>query len=376
MPQATKDYYEILQVDKNATEEQIKKAFRRRARDLHPDVNSSPNADEEFKELNEAYDILSDPNKRAHYDRFGTAPGAGVGASGYVDFEDIFGGFGGMGDIFSTFFGGGVRSSKPQSRNGRDMGIGIDISLEEAASGTKKEIAYDRLVPCVDCSGSGLGEGGKVVSCTKCNGSGTVVTVQRTILGEMQSRSVCDLCSGTGQSVEGACLECNGQGRVPDRQRVSIDIPKGIMDGQQLRIHDMGEAGIQGAPAGDLVVTIRIKNHDHYQRDRSDLHASLTVQMLQAALGAQIQIDGILEGEKVEVSIPSGTQPGDTVQVKGKGMPKPGSSSRGNLILHINVEIPKKIKAKHKKVLEDVAKDTHVDLKFAAAKLDRLEDLY
>lgn len=376
MPQSTKDYYEILQVDRTATEEEIKKAFRRRARDLHPDVNSSPNADEEFKDLNEAYDVLSDVNKRAHYDRFGTAPSGSAGAGGYVDFEDIFGGFGGMGDIFSTFFGGAGRSSKPQSRNGRDMGVGIDITLEEAASGVKKEIIYDRLAPCDECDGSGLGPDGKIVSCTRCNGSGNVVTVQRTILGEMQARTVCDVCSGTGQAVEGACDECSGQGRVPDRQRISIEVPKGVHDGQQLKISDMGEAGIQGAPSGNLIATVRIKDHECFKRDRADLHAALTVQMLQAALGSQIQIDGILPDEKIEVNVPAGTQPGDSISIKGKGMPKVGGNSRGNLILHINIEIPKKIKSKHKKLLEDMASDTHVDLKFASAKLDKLEDLY
>lgn len=375
MPTETRDLYEVLGVDRSATDEQLKKAFRRKARELHPDVNPSPNADEEFKELNEAYDVLSDSQKRAHYDRFGTIPGAASGAGGgYVDFEDIFGGFGGMGDIFSSFFGGSGRGGGRVSRDGRDMSVGIEITLEEAASGLKREIVYDRLAPCSDCDGTGIGEGGHEVTCDKCNGTGSVVNVQRTILGEMQSRSTCDKCGGTGKSIEGACDECEGQGRVPDRQRVSIDIPSGIMDGQTLRVEGLGEAGMQGAPSGNLIVTVRLKQHENFERDGHDLHAPLTISMLQAALGATLTIDGILDDEQVKVKIPAGTQPGDVVRIKGAGMPKMRSDSRGSMLVHINIEIPK-LKGKQRRALESLAKEMSIDLDGQHVDLDRLRDI-
>lgn len=269
-----KDLYSILGVDRNADEAEIKKAYRHKARELHPDVNKAPDAEERFKELNEAYDVLSDPQKKAQYDRFGTIPGAasagGAGGTGYVDFEDLFGGgFGGMGDIFSTFFsgfGGATGGTRQVRKEGRDMGIGLRLTLEEVATGCKKEVVYDRLAPCADCKGTGLGENGKQVKCDVCNGTGRVVTVQHTFLGDMQTATTCSACGGTGSKIEGACPECGGQGRVPDRQRVTVEIPAGIQDGQQLRVAGYGEAGIQGATSGDLIVTVRIMKHDYYER--------------------------------------------------------------------------------------------------------------
>lgn len=369
MPTATKDLYEILGVSRDASEAEIKKAFRHKARELHPDVNKAEDAEEQFKELNEAYDVLSDANKRAQYDRFGTIPGGASGSSGYVDFEDLFGGFGGMGDIFSTFFGGGAQRSREVRRDGRDMGIQIAISLEEAASGTKKEIVYDRLAPCEECDGTGLGEGGKHVKCSECGGSGRVVSVQHTFLGDMQSSSVCHRCSGTGTVIEGACSECEGQGRVPDRQRVSVDIPQGIFDGQQLRIPDFGEAGMQGADSGDLLVTVRIEPNDLFERDGNDLHASIKIPMVKAALGSSVSIDGILDDEQVKVQISQGAQTGDIVRLRGYGMPKMKGKGRGDLFVHLDVETPRKLNKKQKRLLEELAasfgedaKDSHVDL--------------
>lgn len=372
---AQKDLYEILGVSRDASEAEIKKAFRHRARELHPDVNKSANAEEEFKELNEAYDVLSDASKRAQYDRFGTIPGAAGSGPGYVDFEDIFGGFGGMGDIFSTFFGGAARSQQVR-REGRDMGLGITVTLEDAARGTSKEIIYDRLATCADCEGSGIGEGGTEKTCERCGGSGRVTVVQRTMFGDMQSSTTCSECEGTGKVIEGTCEECQGQGRVPDRQKVSVDIPAGIRDGQQMRVPDLGEAGMRGASSGDLIVTIRIQPDDYFQRDGDDLHVAVTVSMIQAALGARITVDGIMEDEEVEVKVPEGTQSGDILKVKGRGMPRLRSSARGNLYVHVSVKIPKKLNKKERGLLEKLALEMGEETQGERSPLEKLKDIF
>ena len=337
-----KDLYEILGVSKDASESEIKKAFRRRARELHPDVNKAADAEDQFKELNEAYDVLSDPNKRAQYDRFGTIPGAAGGGygggSGYVDFDDLFGGgFGGMGDIFSSFFGGqGGQGGRPARKEGRDMGVGLRITLEEVARGVEKEIVYDRLAPCPDCKGTGLGENGKVVTCP----------------------------------------ECEGQGRVPDRQRVTVKVPAGIRDGQQLRVGGFGEAGIQGAQAGDLIVTCRVQPHEFFERDGDDLHGRANVSFIQAILGAEIEIDGIMPDEKVQVRIPAGCQNEQVVRVKGFGMPRLKSDIRGSMYVHVNVVIPEKITKKQRELLEKLADEMGEEVAAPRSPLQKLRDAF
>ena len=377
-----KDLYEILGVSKDASDAEIKKAFRRRARELHPDVNKAADAEDQFKELNEAYDVLSDPNKRAQYDRFGTIPGAAGGGygggSGYVDFDDLFGGgFGGMGDIFSSFFGGqGGQGGRPARKEGRDMGVGLRITLEEVARGVEKEIVYDRLAPCPDCKGTGLGENGKVVTCPECGGKGRVVSVQRTFLGDMQTATTCKKCNGTGSSIENPCPECEGQGRVPDRQRVTVKVPAGIRDGQQLRVGGFGEAGIQGAQAGDLIVTCRVQPHEFFERDGDDLHGRANVSFIQAILGAEIGIDGIMPDEKVQVRIPAGCQNEQVVRVKGFGMPRLKSDIRGNMYVHVNVVIPEKITKKQRELLEKLADEMGEEVAAPRSPLQKLRDAF
>lgn len=377
-----KDLYEILGVSKDASESEIKKAFRRRARELHPDVNKAADAEDQFKELNEAYDVLSDPNKRAQYDRFGTIPGAAGGGygggSGYVDFDDLFGGgFGGMGDIFSSFFGGqGGQGGRPARKEGRDMGVGLRITLEEVARGVEKKIVYDRLAPCPDCKGTGLGENGKVVTCPECGGKGRVVSVQRTFLGDMQTATTCKKCNGTGSSIENPCPECEGQGRVPDRQRVTVKVPAGIRDGQQLRVGGFGEAGIQGAQAGDLIVTCRVQPHEFFERDGDDLHGRANVSFIQAILGAEIEIDGIMPDEKVQVRIPAGCQNEQVVRVKGFGMPRLKSDIRGSMYVHVNVVIPEKITKKQRELLEKLADEMGEEVAAPRSPLQKLRDAF
>ena len=377
-----KDLYEILGVSKDASESEIKKAFRRRARELHPDVNKAADAEDQFKELNEAYDVLSDPNKRAQYDRFGTIPGAAGGGygggSGYVDFDDLFGGgFGGMGDIFSSFFGGqGGQGGRPARKEGRDIGVGLRITLEEVARGVEKEIVYDRLAPCPDCKGTGLGENGKVVTCPECGGKGRVVSVQRTFLGDMQTATTCKKCNGTGSSIENPCPECEGQGRVPDRQRVTVKVPAGIRDGQQLRVGGFGEAGIQGAQAGDLIVTCRVQPHEFFERDGDDLHGRANVSFIQAILGAEIEIDGIMPDEKVQVRIPAGCQNEQVVRVKGFGMPRLKSDIRGSMYVHVNVVIPEKITKKQRELLEKLADEMGEEVAAPRSPLQKLRDAF
>ncbi len=374
-----KDLYAILGVSKDATDAEIKKAFRRKARELHPDVNKAPDAEERFKELNEAYDVLSDSNKRAQYDRFGTIPGAAGGAAGgySVDFEDLFGGgFGGMGDIFSSFFGGAAGGRANVRKEGRDMGVGLRLTLEEVAAGAKKEIVYDRLAPCEVCGGSGKAEGGKEVDCPDCHGRGRVVTVQHTFLGDMQTATTCSTCGGTGKIIDKPCDECEGQGRIPDRQHVTVEVPAGIREGQQLRVTGFGEAGMHGARPGDLIVTCRIQPHEFFEREGDNLHARANVSFIQATLGAEIEIDGIFPDEKVSVRIPEGCQNEQIVRVKGMGMPRLRSSDRGDMYVHITVLIPKKVTKKQRELLERVAEEFGEEVAAPRSPLQKLRDAF
>ena len=374
-----KDLYAILGVSKDATDAEIKKAFRRKARELHPDVNKAPDAEDRFKELNEAYDVLSDANKRAQYDRFGTIPGAAGGPTGgyNVDFEDIFGGgFGGMGDIFSSFFGGAAGGRATVRKEGRDMGVGLRLTLEEVAAGAKKEIVYDRLAPCEVCNGSGKAEGGKEIDCPDCHGRGRVVTVQHTFLGDMQTASTCSTCGGTGKVIDKPCEECEGQGRIPDRQHVTVEVPAGIREGQQLRVTGFGEAGMHGARPGDLIVTCRIQPHEFFEREGDNLHARANVSFIQATLGAEIEIDGIFHDEKVMVRVPEGCQNEQVIRVKGMGMPRLKSTERGDMYVHITVLIPKKVTKKQRELLEKVAEEFGEDVAAPRSPLQKWRDAF
>lgn len=335
------DYYEVLGVDHDADARAIKRAYIKKARTLHPDVNDAPDAEERFKEVNEAYSVLSDEQKRANYDRYGDPDGPAGFGGGYADVSDIFGGFG-MDDIFSSFFGGGASAGGGRAARtaGRDMGITLRVSLADAARGVTKTITYDRLAPCDDCNGTGAAEGGKVTTCSSCHGTGRVVTVQRTILGQMQTQSECPECHGTGKVIDHPCETCGGQGRTPNHETVKIDVPAGVHSGQTLKVEGYGEAGIRGDRSGDLVVRIEVREDERFERQGDDLFCVEDVSALEAMCGCALEVEGILEGETVEVKVPSGCQHAQHIEVKGYGMPRQGSSTRGSLVVVVNIVVP------------------------------------
>lgn len=351
----SRDLYEVLGVERDADARTIKRAFLKKARKLHPDVNKSPDAEEQFKELNEAYSVLSDERRRANYDRFGDPDGPGGFGGDYVDMSDIFGG--GLGDIFESFFGGGRAGGAAQQRTrGRDMGISLQISLEEAAAGCTKTISYDRLAPCEDCNGSGLAEGGHEVTCSRCQGSGRVVEVQRTIFGQMQSQSTCPECGGTGRVIDKPCETCGGQGRTPDRETVEVEIPAGVHSGQSLRIEGKGEAGVRNDRAGDLVARIEIRRHERYERQGDDLFCRIEVDAFEAMLGTTTTLPGIMTDETVTIEVPAGCQYGQQVRVENAGMPRLGGTARGSLIASVDVRIPEQLTEQETLALEALMK--------------------
>lgn len=358
----SQDYYEILGVDRDADQKTIKRAFLKLARKYHPDVNKEPGAEEKFKKISEAYSVLSDEQKRANYDRFGTADGPGGFGSDYVDMSDIFGG-GGFGDIFDTFFGGGGRggaAAREARTRGRDMGITLHVSLREAAAGCTKKVAYDRLAPCDDCGGTGVAAGGHVKTCDHCHGTGRVVQVQRTIFGEMQSQSTCPYCHGTGKVVDHPCETCEGQGRTPSHETVKVDIPAGIHSGQSIRISGYGEAGVRGDTSGDLVVSVQVDADETFERQGDDLYCRISVDAFQAILGTTVEMDGVLEGERVKVEVPAGVQFGQQVEVERHGMPRLNSKARGNLIAVVQTTTPTDLTAEQIESVRRIAEQRQV----------------
>ncbi len=352
----SKDYYEVLGVDRDADQRTIKRAFLKKARKVHPDVSDDPDAEQKFKELNEAYFVLSDEQKRSNYDRFGTAEGPG--GQGYVDFSDIFGGMG-MDDIFSSFFGGGMggrsASNRSARRRGRDMAVTVTITLEEAALGCTKTVTYDRLAPCDDCHGTGAAEGAHEKTCERCHGTGFVTTVQRSIFGQMQSSSPCPDCNGEGTVIDRPCEMCGGQGRTPNHEKIEIKIPAGVASGRQMRVSGYGEAGYRGESSGDLLVTVMVEEHERFQRSGDDLLCEVAVSIAQAALGCSVKVAGIMPDEEIAFEIPAGTQFGDAVECPGMGMPSVRDGARGRAIARVRVEVPRKLNGEARSLLERYA---------------------
>lgn len=342
----SEDYYTLLGVDRDASAEEIKRAFRKRARETHPDVNAGDGSGETFKRINEAYEVLSDPDKRARYDRFGTAdPRAG----GYG--QDFSGDFFGMDDLFSVFFGGARGAAHRPDPRGRDLRTQVSVTLEDAGAGVEKGVTVTRLTTCATCSGTGIAEGGGVRTCPTCHGTGQQRTQRRTILGVMESMSPCQTCGATGSVIDRPCPACGGQGRTNETETVRVSVPAGVPDGYTLRIPGKGEAGVRGARAGDLLVTIRVLPHEFLHREGNDLHVMAGINIAQAALGGRIVVPG-LYGD-VEVPFGAGVHTGDVVRVKGEGMPRM-DGGRGDFMVHLDVVAPKKLSKRQRELLEEL----------------------
>ena len=352
-----RDYYEVLGIAKGATEDEIKKAYRAMAKKYHPDLNpGDKDAEAKFKECNEAYEVLSDPEKKARYDQYGHAgvdPNFGAGGG--------FGGFGfdggfDMGDIFSSFFGGGFGGFGGGSRNpnapqrGSDIQTNITISFEEAAKGCKRTVDIQRIEVCSECSGTGAAKGTQTQTCPDCNGRGQVTTQRRTPFGTVQTQSSCPRCGGKGTIIPTPCPKCKGTGRVRRPAKVEVNIPAGIDDRQALNIRSQGNKGVNGGPAGDLRVGINVRSHPHFTRDGFNVWHEISISYAQAALGSEVIVPTI-DGD-VKYTIPAGTQPGTVFKLRDRGIPVLNGRGRGDQLVRVNVEVPKRLTERQKELLK------------------------
>ncbi len=368
-----KDYYEILGVSKTATDEELKKAYRKLAKKYHPDANpdNKKEAEEKFKEVNEAYEVLSDAQKRKMYDQFGTADPQGFGGFGnggpfgggnYYSYTssgfDGFSDFGDLGDIFSSFFGGGrtgTRQKQRGPRKGADLNLNLDITFEEAFLGVEKEISITRPETCEVCKGTGAKPGTSVTKCPTCNGTGTVRQMQNTILGQMQTTRTCTECHGTGEIIKEPCDNCKGKGTVRKQARIKVKIPAGIDDNQTVVLRGEGEPGEKGGPKGDLYITVRIKRNSIYTRQGTTVMCDIPITITQATLGANLKIP-MVDGSTEIFTIPEGTQTGTKFTIRERGFKSLNSNSRGNFIFTVIVQTPKRLNKEQRELLEKLAK--------------------
>ncbi len=351
---AKRDYYEVLGVDKNASEDQIKSAYRKMAKKYHPDLNKdNPDAEKNFKEVNEAYEVLSDSQKKSQYDQFGHSafegPGGGAGYGG--GFE----GFGGFEDIFDMFTGGFGRKSSSGPKRGNDLQYSITITLEEAAFGVSKEINVNRSEDCTACHGTGAADPSKVRTCSRCNGTGQVQTVVNTIFGRSMTSKTCEQCGGKGKTFDEPCKDCRGSGRRRRNRKIKINIPAGIADGQAVTLRGEGDHGSLGGPKGDLYVVVSIKPHKKFKRRDDDLLIEMDISISQAILGDEVIVP-TLEGD-VKYKIEEGTQSGTVYKLKNKGIKHLRGSGKGSLYVKVNVVIPKKITDKQRELIKEFDKE-------------------
>lgn len=361
---AKRDYYEVLGVPKDADQSVIKKAYRKLALKYHPDKNPGDKETEEmFKEAAEAYEILSDPDKRARYDRFGHAGMSGAGGGGFsgegMTMDDIFSQFGDIfGDsAFGTFFGGaaggrGGTRTRARGQKGSNLRIRVALTLEEIAEGATKKIKVKKQKTCDVCDGSGAKDSSSVRTCQTCGGSGFVRQVRSTFLGQMQTTSTCPNCNGSGQTVTANCPNCKGDGRVYGEETLEIDIPAGVEEGMQLSLRGKGNAGLRGGPAGDLMISIEEKPHDFLQRDGQNVIFELYLNFADAALGTSVEVPTL--GGKVKIKVPAGTQSGKIFRLKEKGLPVVQGYGRGDQLIHVNVWTPKKLNSRERELLEEL----------------------
>lgn len=371
MSTTKKDYYEILGVPRNASEEQIKKAFRKLAFQHHPDHNKEPEAEEKFKEINAAYEVLSDPEKRAQYDRFGHA--ATTDGFNFGDF-----GFGGLGNIFDAFFGGATTTTSSRTpRKGADLHTTIDLSFEEAIFGADKQFEMQRTENCSMCHGIGSKPGENPQKCTNCNGSGEIRRVQQSLFGRFIQASTCPYCHGEGTVIVHPCPQCKGTGKEKVRRKQIVTIPPGISEGYQLRLSGDGDAGIHGGSPGDLYINFTIKPHEFFVRRQADIIYELPINFAQAALGSEIEVPTV-DGETT-LKIPPGTQNGRVLHIKGKGVPRLNSRGRGDQLVIIRVVTPQSLSDKQRQLFEELAKtlpQTKVPEDEDRGKADRITRLF
>ena len=350
MATTERDYYELLGVERGASESEIKKAFRRLARELHPDVSDAPDAEERFKEVVEAYEVLSKPETRELYDRYGHAGLRGGGYTpGHFDFSSLS-------DLFSAFFGEDLLGGRPRSR-GADLSAVVEIELTEAATGTTREVPFEVAVTCTRCDGNGAEPGTDVVTCETCGGMGRVQHVSRSVFGEFVRTSTCPTCSGSGRRIEVPCTACGGLGRVLEERTLSVTVPAGIHDGQRIRLSGEGHAGMLGARAGDIYVQVRVTSDPRFVREGDDIFSTVDLTMTQAALGATVAI-ATLDGDE-QLEFEPGTQPGQIVVLRGRGMPVLQGFGRGDHRVLVNVLVPRHLGDEQRRLLEQF--DAHVD---------------
>lgn len=353
-----RDYYEVLGVDKSASAEDIKKAYRQLAKKYHPDLNpGNKEAEEKFKEVNEAYEVLSDSDKKARYDQFGHAgvdPSYGGGGYG-GGFSGGFGDMGDIGDIFNSFFGGGFSSSSRSNANaprrGQDISSDITINFMDACFGKEVEVSINRMEKCPDCGGFGAAAGTSAETCPDCHGSGQVKVTQRTPFGMISSAKPCTRCGGKGKVINNPCSKCHGNGRISVPKKIKVTVPAGIDDGQTLQVSGQGHAGVNGGPNGDLHVNVTVRPDPIFERDGYDIHTDIPITYTQAVLGDEITVPTI-DG-KVKYTVPEGTQNGTIFRFKGKGVKKINRSDRGDQYVHVTIEVPKNLSKKQKDLLRE-----------------------